>query len=87
MHRGLSSFAAAEDKLVDFVGAGDATDEEPDVVSPADEALLGGLTALAVALTEAGPVEEAWLLEDTDPVAEAAVPFPNPPLAPPYVAK
>lgn len=39
MHRG-SSFAGAEDELATFVGAGDATDEEPDVVSPADEALL-----------------------------------------------
>ena len=37
-----------------------------------------------VALTETGPVEEAWLAEDTDPVAEA---LPNPPLAPLYVAR
>ncbi len=38
-HRGLAS-AAAEDGLVTFVGSGDTTDEEPVVVSPADEALL-----------------------------------------------
>ncbi len=58
IHRG-SAFAAAEDALATFVGIGDATNKEPDVVSPADEALLWRLTALDVALTEAGPVEEA----------------------------
>ena len=86
MHRG-SAFAAAEDELATFVGAGDATDEKPDVVCLADEALLRGPTALDVALTEAGPVEAAWFVEDTDPVAEVAVPPPTPPLAPLCVAK
>ena len=39
MHKGLA-FAAAEDELSVLVGAGDAFDEEPDVVSPGDEELL-----------------------------------------------
>ena len=45
MHRG-SAFEAAEDALATFVEIGDATDEEPEVVSLADEALLRGLEAL-----------------------------------------